>query len=55
MDSCNNCKRSLSCSCQKRTASNGAQCCAACLQTYEQHLQQLKEIQQLQQQTNPNP
>jgi hypothetical protein len=35
---CNNCKSKLSCSCQKRTASNGAQVCNSCLATYEASL-----------------
>ena len=32
---CSNCKSKLSCGCQKRTASNGAQCCTMCLGAYE--------------------
>jgi hypothetical protein len=34
----NNCKTSLSCGCQQRTASNGASVCANCSVQYEQQL-----------------
>lgn len=33
--SCQNCGTSLSCGCQKRTASNGASVCAHCITDYE--------------------
>lgn len=35
---CPNCHSNLSCGCQKRTASNGAQCCTLCLAGYEAEL-----------------
>lgn len=38
MAQCLNCKSSLSCGCQRRTASNGASVCANCLAAYEQKL-----------------
>ena len=53
MNSCSNCKRSLGCTCQKRTASDGTQCCAACLVDYEKRLQELKKIKEQQQKHNP--
>lgn len=39
---CNNCKTPLGCSCQKKTASNGASVCANCIGTYEAGLKGLK-------------
>ena len=36
--SCSNCKAKLSCSCQKRTASNGKPVCTMCLASYESNL-----------------
>jgi len=35
MSTCQNCKASLSCGCQKRTASDGAPVCANCVGQYE--------------------
>ena len=35
---CSNCKTSISCSCQKRTASDGKSCCSKCVAKYEQSL-----------------
>lgn len=35
MATCLNCKRKLSCGCQKRKASNGVSCCASCITVYE--------------------
>lgn len=32
---CPNCLATLSCGCKKRTASNGAQVCTACIASYE--------------------
>jgi len=52
MDACNNCKRTLGCSCQKRIASNGNQCCAACVAEYEK---KLLEIKRQQEQAKQNP
>ena len=39
---CNNCKAPLGCSCQKKSASNGASVCANCIGTYEAGLKGLK-------------
>ena len=52
MNACNNCSRSLSCDCQKRIASDGKQCCAACVTDYEKRLQELKRIRE-QEKQNP--
>jgi RNA polymerase-binding transcription factor DksA len=35
---CPNCNAPISCGCQRRVASNGAQVCASCLAAYEQML-----------------
>jgi len=35
---CTNCGATLSCGCQRRTASDGTLCCDQCIQTYEQKL-----------------
>ena len=32
---CSNCRRSLSCGCQKRKASDGASVCSNCISSYE--------------------
>ena len=40
MAKCNNCNTNLGCSCQKRTASNGASVCSNCLAAYERTLKQ---------------
>lgn len=42
MAQCNNCKTTLSCGCQNRTASNGVQVCSNCLTQYEQQIAALK-------------
>jgi hypothetical protein len=42
MAQCNNCKTTLSCGCQNRTASNGVQVCSNCLAQYEQQIAALK-------------
>ena len=39
---CQNCKTKLSCGCQKRTASDGAQVCSSCITSYESNLKILK-------------
>ena len=39
---CQNCKTTLSCSCQTRIASNGVQVCASCLNAYEDSLRNKK-------------
>jgi len=36
--SCQNCGTSLSCGCQKRTASDGKQVCSTCIASYEAKL-----------------
>lgn len=38
MATCPNCKDKLSCSCKKRTASDGKTCCTKCVQKYETQL-----------------
>jgi len=35
---CPNCRAAITCGCQKRVASNGAQVCSSCIQAYEQQL-----------------
>lgn len=35
---CPNCKRQLGCTCKLRRATNGAQCCNACVGTYNKNL-----------------
>ncbi len=35
---CPNCQTTLSCGCQRQTASDGTMCCDQCIQTYEQKL-----------------
>jgi hypothetical protein len=42
MSQCQNCKSTLSCGCQTRTASNGASVCANCVAMYEAQLAQKK-------------
>jgi transcription elongation factor Elf1 len=37
---CTNCNTKLSCGCQKKTASDGKQVCAACITSYETKLKQ---------------
>jgi len=44
MSQCPNCKSKLSCGCQKRVASNGAQVCTMCLNAYEQTLKVQKAV-----------
>jgi hypothetical protein len=40
MATCSNCKTTLSCGCQKRTASDGNAVCSNCLTSYEANLKQ---------------
>lgn len=40
---CQNCSTTLSCGCQKRTASDGKVVCSSCIQTYESKLKQQQE------------
>ena len=35
---CSNCNASLSCSCQRRQASDGKGCCSSCISLYEKNL-----------------
>jgi hypothetical protein len=44
MANCPNCKKKLSCGCQKRTASDGKTVCSGCLKTYEAGLKQKKTV-----------
>lgn len=46
MSACNNCKKSLGCSCQVRVATNGMRCCAACISDYENKIRQEKQNKQ---------
>jgi hypothetical protein len=41
---CPNCNTALSCGCQKREASNGAQVCSSCIAAYEQKLAAQKKF-----------
>jgi hypothetical protein len=41
MSSCLNCKKTLSCGCQKRTASDGKSVCSNCLSGYEYSLKKI--------------
>lgn len=41
---CKNCGNHLSCGCQKRTASDGTECCDTCINIYEAKLIELKNI-----------
>jgi hypothetical protein len=38
MSQCSNCKKQLSCGCQRRNASNGVQVCTNCLSSYESQI-----------------
>lgn len=40
MAQCTNCKRNLSCGCQKRTTSDGKSACSSCINTYEMQKKQ---------------
>ena len=44
MANCPNCKKKLSCGCQKRTAADGKTVCSGCLKTYEAGLKQKKTV-----------
>lgn len=39
---CSNCNASLSCGCQKRTASDKKSCCSKCITAYESRLLKAK-------------
>jgi hypothetical protein len=47
MSTCPNCKKTLSCGCQRRTATNKAVVCSSCLNSYEKTLKPQESI------TNP--
>jgi len=38
---CNNCRKTLGCGCQKRTASNGTPCCTSCVTAYETKIKKI--------------
>jgi hypothetical protein len=44
MATCSNCKTTLSCGCQRRTASDGKAVCSNCLTSYEASLKQRQTI-----------
>lgn len=44
MSTCSNCKKTLSCGCQKRTASNGQSGCASCIGTLEAAAKMIKPV-----------
>ena len=44
MAACLNCKRNLSCGCQKRKASDGKSVCSNCITTYEASLKQRQNV-----------
>ena len=35
---CSNCKRTLSCGCQKKVAKDGTKCCANCVTAYNKNI-----------------
>lgn len=39
---CSNCGAKLACGCQRRTASDGTQCCDGCIKIYEDRLKNVK-------------
>ena len=43
MSQCTNCKRTLSCGCQKKVASDGTSVCSNCIAQYEANLQNVKK------------
>lgn len=48
MSQCPNCNRPLSCGCQIRHATDGKQCCDACVQVYNVTIQRIAEQKALQ-------
>lgn len=40
MAQCTNCKKTLTCGCQKRTTSDGKSACSSCINTYEMQKKQ---------------
>jgi len=47
MSVCPNCKSTLSCGCQIRTASDGARVCANCISAYENSLVMIRNASQI--------
>lgn len=47
MNFCPNCGNQITCGCQQRIASNGAQVCSSCHASYEQNLYAANQLQQL--------
>lgn len=50
---CQNCQKSIECSCQRRVASDGKSCCTNCLSTYEFKLKSGKDTNFLPPQIGP--
>jgi len=44
MATCSNCKKNLSCGCQRRTATDGKSVCSNCITSYEANLNQRQTI-----------
>lgn len=44
MARCGNCKAKMGCSCQKRKASDGKQCCVKCITVYEKKIKANKTM-----------
>lgn len=44
MATCLNCRKNLSCGCQKRTASDGKSVCSTCITSYEVRAKKIKNI-----------
>jgi hypothetical protein len=42
---CKNCGNQLSCGCQRRTASDGTECCDTCVNAYEAKVTELRALQ----------
>lgn len=55
MSQCPNCKSTLSCGCQRRTASDGTAVCGSCLSTYEARLQNKTQTKQTKQTSVQQP
>lgn len=44
MATCSNCKKNLSCGCQKRTAADGKSVCSSCVESYNASLTQRQAV-----------
>ena len=53
MAACLNCRRKLSCGCQKREASDGKSCCASCVTIYEKSIKSIKNVKVSQPKVSP--